>query len=360
MPRPGSCRSSGTTRIAPGPLDYRYDVAPTNQKVVVTHWVADDVLDYLREFSRPIAPREPTVFSRSEVLAHARDASAILACMADWVDGSFVAACPRLRIISAALKGFDNFDAAACEQHGVWLTIVPDLLTEPTADLAVALTLDVTRRVSEADRDLRVNGFSGWRPVFYGIGLSGATVGLLGMGALGRAVARRLIGFGCHTVYFDAQPLALHEEKTLALRKVGFEELLTMCDIVLALLPLTPNTHHLLSAAAIAQLRPGACLVNVGRGSVVDEQAVAAALIGGQLGGYAADVFEMEDWARADRPQAIPPALLKHPRTVLTPHLGSAVRTVRRDIALTAARQIQQVLSGNRPDHPVNEPTTAL
>jgi phosphonate dehydrogenase len=156
------------------------------------------------------------------------------------------------------------------------------------------------------------------------------------MGALGRAVARRLIGFGCHTVYFDAQPLALHEEKTLA---------------VLALLPLTPNTHHLLSAAAIAQLRPGACLVNVGRGSVVDEQAVAAALIGGQLGGYAADVFEMEDWARADRPQAIPPALLKHPRTVLTPHLGSAVRTVRRDIALTAARQLQQVLSGNRPDH---------
>jgi len=131
MPRPGSCRSCGA-REPEGRRD-------------------------------TLGTREPRVFSRSEVLAHARDASAILACMADWVDSSFLAACPRLRIISAALKGFDNFDAAACEQRGVRLAIVPDLLTEPAADLAVALTLDLTRRVSEADRDLRANGFSGWR-----------------------------------------------------------------------------------------------------------------------------------------------------------------------------------------------------
>ncbi|WP_293051958.1 NAD(P)-dependent oxidoreductase [Mycobacterium sp.] len=339
-------------------------MAPTNRevnhKVVVTHWVPDDVVEYLREFSQPVAPREPRVFSRSEVLAHAHDASAILACMADRVDESFLGACPRLRIISAALKGFDNFDAAACRNHGVWLTIVPDLLTEPTADLAIALTLDITRRISEADRDLRLNGFPGWRPVFYGSGLSGATVGLLGMGALGRAVARRLVGFGCHTVYFDARPLARHQEKTLAVRRVDFEELLATCDIAIALLPLTSSTQHLLNAAAIARLRPGAFLVNVGRGSVVDEQAVAEALTTGRLAGYAADVFEMEDWARPDRPPAIPEALLRHPRTVLTPHLGSAVRAARRDIAFAAARQIRQVLRGNRPDHPVNEPTAAL
>ncbi|MGH3560725.1 MAG: NAD(P)-dependent oxidoreductase, partial [Mycobacterium sp.] len=278
------------------------------------------------------------------------------ACMADKVDGAFLTACPRLQVISAALKGFDNFDTAACERHGVWLTIVPDLLTEPTADLAIALTLDVTRRVSEADRHLRAHRYLGWRPVFYGHGLSSATVGLLGMGALGRAVARRLTVFGCHTVYFDRRPLPPHEENKLAVRRLNFEELLNTCDIVLSLLPLTADTHHLLDAIAIARLRPNAYLVNIGRGSVVDEHAVAAALAAGRLAGYAADVFEMEDWARDDRPREIPRPLLTHPRTVLTPHLGSAVGTVRRDIALMAARQIEQVLSGHRPDHPVNHP----
>lgn len=325
-------------------------------KVVVTHWVPEDVLAYLREFSQPVAPHEPTVFSRSEVLAHAGDASAILACMADWVDDSFLAACPRLQVISGALKGFDNFDAMACERRGVWLTVVPDLLTEPTADLAIGLTLDLTRRITEADGHLRTNGFSGWRPAFYGCGLSGATVGVLGMGALGRAAARRLTGFGCRTVYFDQRPLPAHEEDALAVRRLDFEELLETSDIVLCLVPLTESTFHLIDTTAIARLRAGAYLINIGRGSVVDEQAVAAALVSGQLAGYAADVFEMEDWARHERPREIPPTLLAHPRTVLTPHLGSAVGIVRRDIALAAARQIRRVLSGSLPDHPVNRP----
>ncbi|GAA4670153.1 phosphonate dehydrogenase [Amycolatopsis dongchuanensis] len=325
-------------------------------KVVVTHWVDEDVLAYLRRFAEPVAPEERTVLSRAEVLAQARDASAVLACMADRVDEEFLAACPRLRVISAALKGFDNFDADACAHHGVWLTIVPDLLTEPTADLAVALTLDVTRRVTEADRHVRAHGFAGWRPTFYGSGLTGATVGLLGMGEVGRAVARRLGGFGCALRYADPRPLPPQEERRLGARRLELGDLLATSDIVLALLPLTAETHHLLDAAALARCKPGAYLVNVGRGSVVDEHAVAGALSAGTLAGYAADVFELEDWALPDRPDRIPPALLAHPRTVFTPHLGSAVTAVRREIAFAAARQIEQVLAGERPDHPVNDP----
>lgn len=323
---------------------------------MVTHWVDDDVLAYLAEFAEPVAPAERTVFSPGEVLAHARDASGILACMADQVDEAFLGRCPRLKVIGAALKGYDNFDADACARHGVWLTTVPDLLTEPTADLAVALTLDLTRRVTEADRHLREQGFGGWRPQFYGTGLAGSTVGLLGMGEVGRAVARRLGGFGCELLYTDRKALSPAAEERLGARRCSFEDLLRGSDVVIALLPLTDSTHHLIDAKALGLLKRGAYLVNVGRGSVVDEHAVAEALFGGSLGGYAADVFETEDRARADRPDGIAPGLLDHPHTVLTPHLGSAVTASRRDIELTAARQIVQVLSGDPPDHAVNRP----
>jgi phosphonate dehydrogenase len=224
---------------------YGSGVAAESAKVVVTHWVAEEVLDYLREFSEPVAPGEQTVFSRRDVLAHARDAAAILACMADRVDESFLAGCPRLRVIGAALKGFDNCSRQpACERRGVWLTIVPDLLIDPAADLTIALMLDVTRRVTEADRQVRASGFAGWRPMFYGHGLSDATIGLVGMGALGRAVAKRLTGFGCRTVYADPQPPPPDEEEELGTRQVDLRQLLAASDIVVGRcrLPQRPTT----------------------------------------------------------------------------------------------------------------------
>jgi phosphonate dehydrogenase len=138
--------------------------------------------------------------------------------------------------------------------------------------------------------------------------------------------------------------------------RLGLDPLLELSDVVVLALPLTAGTRHLLGAEALARMRPGAFLVNVGRGSVVDEDAVAAALASGQLGGYAADVFAMEDWALPDRPRRIPPRLLAHPRTLFTPHLGSAVDAVRRQMSREAARQVHQVLRGERPDHAVNEP----
>jgi phosphonate dehydrogenase len=331
-------------------------------QVVVTHWVHPEVVSYLAGFCQPRVPSATEgVWPAAEVAELAATADGLITCMADTVDDGFLARCPRLRVISATLKGYDNFDADACTRRGVWLTILPDLLTVPTAELAVALILGLARQLGPADRYVRGGQFTGWRPQFYGTGLAGATVGIAGMGQVGQAAAVRLRAFGTRIVYYDERPLDPALAGQLAATRLDLAGLLAASDIVLMLLPLVSeagplNTVRLIDAAALARMRPGAFLVNVGRGSVVDEQAVLAALQAGRLGGYAADVFAMEDWALPGHPAQIAPGLLSHPRTLFTPHLGSAVDSVRRDMSLEAARQVEQALSGQRPDHAVNDP----
>jgi phosphonate dehydrogenase len=171
-------------------------------------------------------------------------------------------------------------------------------------------------------------------------------------------VARRLRAFDAEILYLDKRPLPDHLERELSARQVSLTELLARSRYVIPLVHFTPKTRHLIDADALAQLRPGAYLVNTGRGSVVDEWAVADALRSGRLAGYAADVFEMEDWAREDRPRQIPEELRSHPNTLFTPHLGSAVDVVRRDIALRAAQNIIAALRDERPPDAVNHPQT--
>lgn len=326
-------------------------------RVVATHWVHPEVSAYLAGFCDPRSPgAEGEVWPGDRVAAEAAAAAGLIACMADRVDEPFLAGCPRLRVVSATLKGYDNFDADACARHGVWLTILPDMLTEPTAELTVGLLIGIMRRLGEAGRHVREGGFAGWRPSFYGASLHGATVGITGMGRVGLAVAARLRPFGARIVYHDSRPLPPQAATELAATRLGLRELCATSDAVVVLLPLTADTRGLFGPAALAAMRPGAFLVNVGRGSVVDEEAVADALAEGRLGGYAADVFAMEDWALPGRPRSIPARLLRHPRTLFTPHLGSAVDTVRRRMSLESARQVRQVLAGQRPDHAVNEP----
>lgn len=329
----------------------------TPPRVVVTHWVHPEVVSYLAGFCEPAVPsRDQGVWPGPRVAELAAGADGLITCMADTVDAAFLAGCPRLRVISTTLKGYDNFDAAACTRHGVWLTILPDLLTVPTAELTVGLILGLTRQIGAADRYVRSGQFTGWRPQFYGTGLSGSLVGIVGMGQVGRAAATRLRAFGARIAYYDQRPLDAGLARELAATRLDLAGLLASSNVVLVLLPLDEATVRLIDAAALARMRPGAFLVNVGRGSVVDEEAVALALHSGRLGGYAADVFAMEDWALPGHPAQIPAGLLSHPRTLLTPHLGSAVDGVRRQMSLAAARQVQQALSGQRPDHAVNDP----
>lgn len=319
----------------------------------MTHWIHPEVEDYLRGFCDPVLPAGRGVLSRDECLALARHADGLLMCMADRVDEDFLRRCPRLKVISAALKGYDNFDVAACARHGVWLTVLPDLLTAPTAELAVGLAIGLGRRLHEADRLVRAGDFRGWRPALYGQGLEGSAVGLVGMGRLGQAVARRLRGFEASLRYYDARRLGPALERQLAVRPVGFRELLETSDVIMLMLPLNAGTHRLIDVRALGRVRPEALLVNVGRGSLVDEEAVADALAEGRLGGYAADVFAFEDWLTEGRPDRVPPRLLVHPRTLWTPHLGSAVDGARRRISFAAAQQLGQALRGVRPEHEV-------
>lgn len=330
-------------------------VEVTRPPVVVTHWVHPQVTDRLAEFCVPAVPsREEEVWPRRVVLARAESAVGVVSCMADRVDEAWLAACPRLRVVAAVAKGYDNIDVAACTRRGVWVTNLPDLLTAPTAELVVGLTLALLRRIPEAGAYVRSGGFTGWRPVFYGTSLQGATVGIIGMGQLGQAVARRVRAFDATVIFYDpAVPSARSATGDVA--QASLAEVLARSDVVVPLVPLTPATERLLDAAALATMRPGAFLVNAGRGSVVDEDAVADALQTGRLGGYAADVFAFEDGRYPDRTRMIPPRLLASSRTVLTPHLGSAVASVRRDMGLAAAEQVRQALTGARPDHAVNE-----
>jgi len=276
-----------------------------------------------------------------------RDADAFMVFMPDALDEEFLRDCSRLKIVAAALKGCDNFDVEACTRLGIWFTIVPDLLTGPTAELALALMLGVSRNVLAGDRLIRTGGFQGWRPILYGTGLAGSTVGLIGFGAVGQALARMLQGLSCRVQYHDP----------FVDGSTPLDSVLATSDFVLPLVPLTPQTFHMLGREALGRMKRGSYLINVSRGSVVDEETVADALESGQLAGYAADTFEMEDWARADRPREISPRLLRlTDRTLLTPHLGSAVASARREIERAAANNILQALRGERPAGAINNP----
>ena len=313
----------------------------TRPKVIVTNWVHDPVIARLGAVAEveANATREP--WSANEVRVRCRDADALVAFMTDCVDADFLAACPRLKIIACALKGFDNFDVQAIRNAGVALSIVPDLLTEPTAELAVGLAIALGRNILAGDRRMREGTFQGWRPTLYGFGLDGVVVGIIGLGAVGSAIAARLQGFGCRLIGHDPSAPAPQ-----GVASCGLEELVASSDLIILAAPLTPMSRHLIDRSAIAAMKPGARLVNVGRGSTVDELAVADALEDGRLAGYAADVFELEDWGLPDRPRRVDPRLLAHPATVFTPHLGSAVDEVRLAIALRAADNVIDVLTG--------------
>lgn len=314
----------------------------TGPRVVVTHWVHDEVLARLADWGPVVANPSRETWPAEHLMATCTEAEALIAFMPDRIDAGFLAAAPRLRIIAAALKGYDNIDIDACRKNGVVVTIVPDLLTAPTAELAVGLALALGRNVLVGDRRVRAGGFRGWLPVLYGTGLDGTRVGILGFGRVGRAIARRLGGFDCDLAVHD--PAVVSDPEVACL---DVPRLLAHSQVLICAAPLTPFTRHLIDAASLARLPSGALLVNVGRGSVVDEEAVADALESGHLGGYAADVFACEDRSLTDRPASISPRLVALDTcTVFTPHLGSAVDDVRRAIAHRAVDNLLAVLQG--------------
>jgi phosphonate dehydrogenase len=326
-------------------------------KIVVTNPVFVETKALLEQHATVVINTAIEPWPYEEVRQRCRDADGLLAFMSDRIDAAFLAACPRLRVIGAALKGFDNIDVHAATHAGVWLTIVPDLLTVPTAELAIGLMLSLGRNIVAGDRGIKSNGFNGWRAELYGAGLAGATVGLVGFGLVGRAIAERLVGFQCRVLAYDQSASETLMQSWPHVTKASFGDVVSSSDYVVLALPLTASTKHIVNSETIAAMKAGTRIVNPARGSLVDETAVADAIARGHLAGYAADVFECEDWAVEDRPTRIDPRLTTSSApTVFTPHIGSGVIAVRREIELAAARSILEVLAGRIPPGAVNNP----
>lgn len=280
-------------------------------------------------------------------------AAGLLAFMPDVVDDSLLRAVPALEAVACAMKGTDNIDVGACASRGVQVWREEDALTEPTAELALSLALAALRRLPEGDARVRGGDFRGWRPELYGGTLHGAHVGIFGMGAVGSAVARRVAPFLPTAIhYVDPDEASAAAAPPNAQRLGSASELLAACDVTLLCAPLHSGTRGAVGARALSGVRPGAALVNVARGGLVDEAAVADALEAGALGVYAADVFDFEDRiGRGGCGGGVNETLASMPpgRAIFTPHLGSATRRARLEIEANAADALAAMLAGRPP-----------
>lgn len=284
--------------------------------------------------------------TREELRAGLEGADALLSQLVDRVDAEALGWSPGLRVVANYAVGLDNVDIPAASARRILVANTPDVLTESTADLTWALILAVARRVVEGDRIVREERWPGWSPTwFLGADVHGKTLGIVGLGRIGAAVARRGLGFGMRLLY--AAPRARPElAAALDARHVPLEELLASSDFVSLHLPSTPTTRHLIDAAALGRMRPGAFLINTSRGPLIDEAALVDALRAGRPAGAGLDVFEREP--------ALAPGLTALPQVVLLPHVGSGTHDTRLAMARTAIAAVRAALRGELPRTCVN------
>ncbi len=315
--------------------------------VVIDAAIPEDALAPLKHLSEIVRFEGAGELERI-VVERGGDVMGLGTLLSTPVDASLMERLPHLRVAANCAVGFDNIDLEVAAKRGIVVTNTPNVLTEAVADLTWALILAVARRVREGDELVRSGRWSGWEPdQLLGLELAGGTLGILGLGRIGAAVARRAVGFRMDAIYWSrsARP---DLETRLMLRRFPLERLLERADVVSVHLPLTPETRHLIGAGELARMKPGAILVNTSRGPVADEAALAGALADGRLAGAGLDVYE-------DEPR-LHPGLLAHPRSVLLPHVGSATEATRRAMARLMADNLAAVLEGRPPLTPVAEP----
>ncbi|MEV7096556.1 D-glycerate dehydrogenase [Amycolatopsis sp. NPDC051045] len=306
-------------------------------KITVTRWIPDDAVKLLAEAGDVVVSPADRPLTAEELHGFVAGADAVVGMLHDRLDGALAdAAGPGLKVVANVAVGYDNVDVPALAERGVVVTNTPGVLTDATADLAFGLLLAVTRRLGEGERLLRSRTpWSFHLGFLLGSGLQGKTLGIVGFGQIGRAMAKRASAFGMSIVYTG------RSKQDTAAEFVAFEDLLARADVVSLHCPLTPETRHLIDAAALRAMKPGAYLVNTTRGPVVDEAALADALEAGEIAGAALDVFEKEP--------EVEPRLLGRDDVVLSPHLGSATVETRTAMAVLAARNVAAVLAGRPP-----------
>ena len=316
--------------------------------VLVTRGVPERVRRHLAGRCRLEVWEGEGVMPRGELLERVAGKDGLLSMLTDRVDADLLErAGPRLRVVANFAVGHDNLDLAACTARGVLATNTPDVVTEATADLAWALLLAAARRVAEGDRFLRGRRPWIWGPEFFlGFEVHGKTLGVVGLGRIGRAVARRAAGFAMPVLYTARRRLPPDEEAALGVAWRELDELLSEADFVSIHTGLSPATRHLIGPAQLARMKPTAVLVNTARGPIVDEAALAAALAAGRPGAAGLDVFEREP--------EVDPGLLGLDNVTILPHLGTATVETRVAMGMAAAANLLAALEGRRPPNLLN------
>jgi len=318
------------------------------RKIFISRELPDEALrlihgDFTVEVHRGAAP-----LSREGLLAGVADASGLICQVTDAIDGDVLAAAPNLAVVANLAVGHNNIDVQAARRRGVVVTNTPDVLTETTADFAWALLMAAARRVVEADRYVRSGQWDRWRwELLWGLDVHGKTLGIIGFGRIGRAVARRALGFGMRVLYTDEARADAPAEQELRATYVRQETLLQESDFVTLHTPLLPGTRHLIDERTLRTMKPGAVLVNAARGPIVDEAALIDALAARRIAGAALDVFEQEPVA-SDNP------LLAMDNVIVTPHSLCWTDECFHNMAVTGLASIVDALAGRTPEFVVD------
>ena len=316
-------------------------------KIVVTGKIPEVALEKLKKSHEVISWGEETPISRDEMLKRVSGANIIVSLLTEKIDEEVLASAGNdLKAVCNVAVGYNNIDVAACKNKNVLVTNTPGVLTDATADIAMALILMTTRRLSEGERVIRNQDPWAWG-MFYMLGSSiqNQTLGIVGMGQIGIATALRAKSFGMKIIYTRRNRLDEKIEKELSAQYVSLDELLQQSDIVSLHCPYSTETHHLISDAQLSKMKKTSYLINTARGPIVNEEALANALINKTIAGAGLDVYENEP--------KVNEKLLKLDNVVLLPHLGSATVETRTAMATTAANNALEILSGNKPLNPV-------
>jgi len=316
-------------------------------KVLVTREVFDETLEYLREHCDVEANQEDIALTPEELARRLADKQGVLCALTDRIDTALIERCHQLKVVANIAVGYNNIDVGACTARGIMATNTPGVLDDSTADLAWTLMLGAARRVTEVERYIRQGQWTGWRlKQWLGIDVHHATLGIVGMGRIGQAIARRASGFEMRVLYHNRKRVADSIERELRAAWVSLDDLLRQSDFVVLQVPYSPETHHLIGAAELAKMKPTAVLVNSTRGGVVDDAALIEALKQGTIRAAGLDVFEGEP--------KLNPGFLELDNVVLVPHIGSSTEATRRAMAMTAAKNAVAALTGGRPPNLIN------
>lgn len=317
-------------------------------RILIARAVFPEVVERLAQHFEVEANPEDVIWSPEELIERLADKDGAFTTGSQRIDSELMAACPRLKVVANMAVGYNNFDVEAMTAAGVQGTNTPDVLTETTADFGFALLMATARRMAEAEHYLRAGQWKTWRyDMFAGAEVSGSTLGIIGMGRIGQGIAKRgALGFGMNVIYHNRSQLTAEQEADCQARYVTKEELLRSADHVVLVVPYTAATHHTIGAPELAMMKPTATLVNIARGGVVDDAALANALRTGRIAAAGLDVFEGEP--------DVHPDLLTVPNVVLTPHIASATVATRLAMANLAADNLIAFFDGRGALTPVN------